>query len=119
MLKDLEKQLFPFEKELSQATANPGGGRAARTDAIKNILFNHLPAIHAASKRLAELEAEVDSLKEMNKALSAALSESDNAGKKTKSREEPKTQETFAAKGATEAQALRAEKGRCNVVTSV
>lgn len=109
MLKDLEKQIFPFEKELSQTASNLGGGRASRTDAIKNILYNNLPVIHAASKRLAELEAETAKLKEMNKALNAALGESD---KKARS------QETFTGKSAVDSQAPVAEKGRCNVVTS-
>lgn len=83
MLKRLEKQIFPYEKELTQRTGRVGG-RDARVDAIKNILFNNLSAIHAASERMSALEEKVAELTEMNSALTAALADADKNGRKTK-----------------------------------
>jgi len=82
-LNELLKQIFPYEKALSQMTSK-NGGRAAKVDALKNILYNGLPAIHAAAEELDAKSARIRELEEMNAALNTALGDADKAGRKGK-----------------------------------
>jgi len=80
---ELLKQIFPYEKAMAQMTSK-NGGRAAKVDALKNILFNGLPAIHAAAAELDAKSKRIGELEEMNAALNTALGDADKAGRKGK-----------------------------------
>lgn len=75
-IKEIIKATYPYEKELAHMVSN-AGGRSARVESIKNLLFNNRQSIYDTAELMESQERKIRELSEMNAALNQALAEAD------------------------------------------